>query len=282
VFEEADDALGFSLSQLCFEGPEDALKLTENTQPAILTVSIALFRVLEERGLRPDYVAGHSLGEYSALVAAGGLSFADALRLVRRRGQYMQEAVPVGVGGMAAILGLDADRVESICAEAAGGDPARVVRPANLNSPTQVVIAGHVDAVERAVALAKDAGAKRAITLAVSAPFHCELLEPAAEKLGADLDALRFENLRCPLVTNVDARPIHSAGDAVDALKRQVARPVRWSESVRRMLDEGAGTFVEVGPGKVLTGLVRSIDKSVRTLNVEDEKSLENAFGGLL
>jgi [acyl-carrier-protein] S-malonyltransferase len=186
--------------------------------------------------------------------------FADAVRLVRRRGRYMQEAVPVGVGGMAAILGLDIAAVESICAEAAAGD---VVRPANLNSPTQVVIAGHVGAVERAVALAKGAGAKRAITLPVSAPFHCELLEPAAVRLGADLDALRFENLQFPLVTNVDARPITAGGDARDALKRQVARPVRWSESVRRMLDDGAGAFVEVGPGKVLTGLVRSIDKSV-------------------
>jgi [acyl-carrier-protein] S-malonyltransferase len=279
VFDEADAALGFSLSQLCFEGPEEALKLTENTQPAILTVSIALLRVLEERGVRPDYVAGHSLGEYSALVAAGALGFADAVRLVRRRGRYMQEAVPVGVGGMAAILGLDTAAVDAICAEAAAGD---VVRPANLNSPAQVVIAGHVGAVERAVALAKGAGAKRAITLPVSAPFHCELLEPAAVRLSADLDALHFENLRYPLVTNVDARAITDAGDARDALKRQVSRPVRWSESVRRMLDDGVGTFVEVGPGKVLAGLVRSIDKSARTFNVEDEKSLENAFGGLL
>jgi [acyl-carrier-protein] S-malonyltransferase len=279
VFDEADAALGFSISRLCFDGPEESLKLTENTQPAILTVSIALLRALEERGLRPAFVAGHSLGEYSALVAAGALDFADAVRLVRRRGRYMQEAVPVGVGGMAAILGLDVAAVEAICAEAAAGD---VVRPANLNSPTQVVIAGHVGAVERAVALAKGAGAKRAVTLSVSAPFHCELLEPAAVRLSADLDALRFEKLACPLVTNVDARPIVEADEAKDALKRQVARPVRWSESVRRMLDGGAETFVEIGPGKVLTGLVRSIDKSVRTINVEDEKSLENAFGGLL
>jgi [acyl-carrier-protein] S-malonyltransferase len=279
VFEEADAALGFSLSELCFEGPEDALKLTENTQPAILTVSIALFRALEERGLEPDVVAGHSLGEYSALVAAGAIGFADAVRLVRRRGRYMQEAVPVGVGGMAAILGLELAAVESICAEAAAGD---VVRPANINSPTQVVIAGHAGAVERAVVLAKDAGAKRAITLAVSAPFHCELLAPAAARLGPDLDAVRFEKLRRPLVTNVDAAPITEAEEARDALKRQVARPVRWSDSVRRMLDDGAGTFVEVGPGKVLTGLIRSIGKSSRTFNVEDEKSLENAFGGLL
>ncbi|HEX4999325.1 MAG TPA: ACP S-malonyltransferase [Terriglobia bacterium] len=279
VFQEADDALGFSLSQLCFEGPEESLKLTENTQPAILTVSVALWRVLEERGVRPDYVAGHSLGEYSALVAAGGVRFADAVRLVRRRGRYMQEAVPVGVGAMAAILGLDLAAVDSVCASAAAGD---IVRPANLNSPTQVVIAGHTGAVERAVALAKEAGAKRAIMLAVSAPFHCELLEPAAARLAVDLDAIELGNLRCPLVTNVDAQPITDAVAARDGLKRQVARPVRWSESVRRMLDDGAGTFVEIGPGKVLTGLIRAMDKTARTFNVEDEKSLENALNGLL
>jgi [acyl-carrier-protein] S-malonyltransferase len=279
AFEEADAALGFSVSKLCFEGPEEELRLTENTQPAILTVSVALLRVLEERGVRPDFVAGHSLGEYSALVAAGALGLADAVRLVRRRGRYMQEAVPVGMGGMAAILGLDSAAVEAVCARAAEG---QLVRPANLNSPGQVVIAGHREAVERAVIFAKEAGAKRAIALAVSAPFHCALLEPAAVRLAEDLDALRFDDLKCPLVANVDARAIRTGSEARDALKRQVARPVRWSESVQVMCDGGVRTFVEIGPGKVLLGLVRSIDKTVRLLNAEDEKSLDNAFGGLL
>jgi [acyl-carrier-protein] S-malonyltransferase len=279
VFDEADAALGFSLSRLCFEGPEDRLKLTENTQPAILTTSIAAYRILEERGVRPDFVAGHSLGEYSALVAAGALRLSDAVSLVRRRGRYMQEAVPVGVGAMAALLGIDLNTVLSVCERAGEG---QVIAPANLNSPGQIVVAGHREAVERAVNLAKEAGAKRAILLQVSAPFHCALLKPAEDRLAIDLDAVAFADLKFPLITNVDARPITIADDARSGLKRQVSRPVRWQESVEFMLAAGAGRFVESGPGKVLLGLVRSIDKSVAMFNVEDEKSLENASSGLL
>jgi len=279
VFEEADNALGLSISKLCFDGPEEDLKLTENTQPAILTTSVALFRVLEEKGIRPDFVAGHSLGEYSGLVAAGSLTLGDAVSLVRRRGRYMQEAVPVGVGAMAALLGLDLQAVESLCNRAAEG---QVVSPANLNSPGQIVIAGNREAVERAVVLAKEAGAKRAIMLQVSAPFHCALMKPAEERLSVDLDHLTFSELKSTLITNVDAEPIGSGDAARDALKRQVSRPVRWQESVQRLLSLGVRTFVEVGPGKVLLGLIRSIDKSVTMLNVEDEKSLENVLSGLL
>jgi [acyl-carrier-protein] S-malonyltransferase len=279
VFEEADALLGFSLSQMCFDGPEDELKLTHNTQPAILTTSIALLRVLEEKGVRPDFVAGHSLGEYSGLVAAGALSFADAVRLVRRRGQYMQEAVPVGAGAMAAILGLDPAAMLSVCEQAAHG---QVVSPANLNSPGQIVIAGHKEAVERAMALAKAAGARRAIPLQVSAPFHCALMKPAEERLTADLEQIRFADLKCPLVTNVDAAPIRTGPEARNALKRQVSRPVLWQESVQQLMAGGVDSFVEVGPGKVLTGLVRAIEKSVTMLNVEDEKSLENVLSALL
>lgn len=279
TFDEADRVLGFPLSRMCFEGPEEDLKLTENTQPAILTTSIAVFRVLEEKGIRPDFVAGHSLGEYSALVAAGALTLAAAVALVRRRGQYMQQAVPVGVGAMAAIMGLDPAAVSGVCEKAAQG---QVVSPANINSPGQIVIAGDREAVERAAALAREAGAKRAIMLQVSAPFHCALMMPAEERLAVDLDSLAFSGLRCPLVTNVDASPI-TAGDAArSALQRQVSRPVRWQESVQRLVAEGATTFVECGPGKVLIGLIRSIDKSVTMLNAEDEKSLENVFAALL
>ena len=279
VFEEADAALGLPLSRLCFEGPEEGLKLTENTQPAILATSIALFRILEERGIRPDFVAGHSLGEYSALVAAGALELSDAVSLVRRRGRYMQEAVPVGEGAMAALLGLDLPVVQSVCERAAQG---QIVSPANLNSPGQIVIAGNRDAVERAVPLAKEAGAKRAILLQVSAPFHCALLKPAEDRLALDLEKTSFAELRCSLVTNVDAEPTRNAEEARSALKRQVSRPVRWEESVRRLLDEGVRTFVEVGPGKVLLGLIKSIDNSVTMLNVEDEKSVENTLSALL
>ena len=279
AFDEADAALGFPISRLCFEGPEEDLKLTENTQPAILTTSIALFRVLEERGIRPDFVAGHSLGEYSALVAAGSVKLGDAAALVRRRGRYMQEAVPVGVGAMAALLGLDLPAVQSVCEKAAEG---QVVSPANLNSPGQIVVAGNREAVERAVAIAKDAGAKRAILLQVSAPFHCALMMPAEERLSADLEKSSFGDLRCPLVTNVDAQLIRTGVEARSALKRQVSRPVRWEETIQRLLDEGARTFVEVGPGKVLLGLIRSIDKSVTMLNAEDEKSVENVLSALL
>ena len=279
AFDEADAALGFSISRLCFDGPEEELKLTENTQPAILTTSIAVFRILEQRGIRPDFVAGHSLGEYSALVVAGALRLSDAAVLVRHRGRYMQEAVPVGVGAMAAILGLNAQEVEAICARAAEG---QVLSPANLNSPGQIVIAGNREAVERAVVLAKEAGAKRAILLQVSAPFHCSLLKPAEERLSSDIDQCPFAELRYPLVTNVDAALIRTASEARRCLKRQVSRPVRWQESIQRLLDEGVRTFVEVGPGKVLLGLIRSIDKSVTMLNAEDEKSVENVLGALL
>ncbi len=279
AFEEADRALNFGISRLCFEGPEEDLKLTENTQPAILATSIAVFRVLEERGIRPDFVAGHSLGEYSALVAAGSMGLSDAVGLVRRRGRYMQEAVPVGVGAMAALLGLDLAAVQSVCDRAAEG---QVISPANLNSSGQIVIAGNREAVERALILAKEAGAKRAIPLPVSAPFHCALMKPAEERLGVDLDNLEFADLRCPLVTNVDALPIQTGSEARSGLKRQVSRPVRWQESVQRLLDEGVRTFVEVGPGKVLLGLIRSVDKSVTLLNADDENSVENALSALL
>jgi [acyl-carrier-protein] S-malonyltransferase len=279
IFQEADHVLGFSLSSLCFNGPEEALKITENTQPAILTVSTAAYRVLQSKGLRPDVVAGHSLGEYSALVAAGALRFADAVSLVRQRGRYMQEAVPAGVGAMAALLGIEFPEVQSVCEQAAEG---QVVAPANLNSQVQTVIAGHQQAVERAVNLAKERGAKRAVLLQVSAPFHCALLQPAEARLGPDLDSCAFADPRCPVVTNVDAQPVTQAEPARDALKRQVSRAVRWQESVQWMLGEGVNTFVELGPGKVLSGLIRAADKSARTFNVEDEKSLENAFSGLL
>src|SRR5215467_3968836 len=279
AFDEADKALNFPISRLCFEGPEEELKLTENTQPAILATSVALARVLELRGVRPDFVAGHSLGEYSALVAAGSLQLGEAAALVRRRGRYMQEAVPVGAGAMAALLGLDLPAVLSVCERAAGQ---LVVSPANLNSPGQIVIAGNREAVERAVVLAKEAGAKRAILLPVSAPFHCALLKPAEERLSMDIDRSSVGDLRFPLVTNVDAAIIRTGAEARSALKRQVSRPVRWQESVQRLLDEGVRTFVEVGPGKVLLGLIRSIDKSVTMLNAEDEKSVENVLGGLL
>jgi len=279
AFAEADAALDFPISRLCFEGPEDQLKLTENTQPAILTTSIALFRILEENGFRPDFVAGHSLGEYSALVAAGAIQLSDAAALVRRRGRYMQEAVPVGVGAMAALLGLDLPAVLSVCEKAAEG---QVVSPANLNSPGQIVIAGNREAVERAVAIAKDAGAKRAILLQVSAPFHCALMMPAEERLSVDLDDCLFSDLRCPLVTNVDAQSIRTGAEARSGLKRQVSRPVRWQETIQHLIDEGVRTFVEVGPGKVLLGLIRSIDKSVTMMNAEDEKSVENVLSGLL
>ena len=279
AYQEADDALGFSLSKMCFEGSEEELQLTENTQPAILATSIAAFRVLEDNGHRPEYVAGHSLGEYSALVAAGSLTLADAVVLVRRRGRYMQEAVPVGVGAMAALLGIESNVARAVCVEAAGE---QVVAPANLNSSAQVVIAGHREAVERAMTLAKEAGAKRAIMLPVSAPFHCVLLQPAADRLKHDIDACAFSNLRFPLITNVDAQPIETADAARNSLERQVTMPVRWQESVQWMLDSDVRTFVEVGPGKVLLGLIRTADKSAGLFNVEDEKSLENTFSGLL
>jgi [acyl-carrier-protein] S-malonyltransferase len=279
AFHEADRALDFPISKLCFEGPEEDLKLTENTQPAILTTSIALFRIFEQKGFLPDFVAGHSLGEYSALVAAGALRLSDAAPLVRRRGRYMQEAVPVGVGAMAALLGLELPAVQALCEKAAEG---QVVSPANLNSPGQIVIAGNREAVERAVNLSKEAGAKRAILLQVSAPFHCALMLPAEQRLAGDLDAYGFSDLRFPLVTNVDAQSIRTGVEARSGLKRQVSRPVRWQETIQQLLDAGVRKFVEIGPGKVLLGLIRSIDKSVTMLNAEDEKSVENALSALL
>jgi len=272
VFEEADAALGFPISKLCFEGSEDALKLTENTQPAILTVSVAAYRALAARGIEPDFAAGHSLGEYSALVAAGALEFSEAVKLVRQRGRYMQEAVPAGEGAMAAILGLSPADVAEVCKKAAGGD---VVSPANLNSPGQTVIAGDATAVKRAVEIASQAGAKRAVILAVSAPFHCSLLAPAQKRLEADLRAVKFSTPRFPIITNVDAEAITSGDEARESLLRQVTMPVRWLESVREMIEQGVNIFVEVGPGKVLSGLLRQIDRSVRCFNVEDAASLQ-------
>jgi [acyl-carrier-protein] S-malonyltransferase len=255
-FEEADDALGFELSTLCFEGPAEDLKRTENTQPALLAVSIAAWTVLREEAGEPDYVAGHSLGEYSALVSAGCLDFGDALRLVRKRGQYMQDAVPAGVGAMAALLKLPEGKLDEILAEAAQGE---VVSAANLNSPDQVVIAGHAAAVERAMALAKAAGAKRAVPLPVSAPFHCALMTPAQVRLRADLESTAFADLRVPLINNWEAREVRTAAEAREGLFQQVPNPVRWTESMRALSGAGVDTWFEVGAGAVLSGLLRSI-----------------------
>lgn len=271
VFEEADHALGFALSKLCFEGPAEELQLTTNTQPAILTVSAAAAEVLREQGVHADFVAGHSLGEYSALVAAGSIRLADAVRLVRLRGQFMQEAVPAGQGAMAALLGIDPLVAAEVCREAAQGE---VVSPANLNSPGQLVIAGHKAAVERAAELAKQRGAKRAIMLNVSAPFHCALLKPAQDRLAVELDRVEIHDPRVPLVNNVDARVAQTAADVLDGLKRQVTAPVRWEESVRLLRNEGVALFIELGPGKVLSGLVRQTDRLAECLHVEDEASL--------
>ena len=274
VFEEADEALGFALSRLCFEGPAEDLQLTENTQPAILATSVAALRAAESEGLpRPAFVAGHSLGEYSALVAAGALSLRDAVTVVRKRGRYMQEAVPVGEGAMAAVLGADLETIEGVCAEARRGD--EVCSAANINSPGQIVIAGSAAAVERALPLLKERGAKRAIPLKVSAPFHCALMLPAQERLAADLEGIEFKDLSVPLVTNVDARVIRTGAEARDSLVRQVSSPVRWRETVELLAREGTGTFVEIGPGKVLSGLVRQTAPQTRALNVEDAASLE-------
>jgi [acyl-carrier-protein] S-malonyltransferase len=278
AFDEADAALGFPLSRLCFEGPEADLQLTTNTQPAILAASIAAWRALAAGGIRPAFVAGHSLGEYSALVAAGAIGLADAAVAVRRRGRYMQEAVPVGIGAMAAILGLDLPAVEAACREAAQG---QVVSPANINSPGQVVIAGHKEAVERASALARAAGARRAVPLPVSAPFHCALMEPAQERLARDLASVVFKDPDVPLVNNVDALVIRTADDCREGLVRQVSAPVRWLEAVQTLVREGVDTVIEVGPGTVLSGLVKKIDKGVRVLNVEDPASLEAALPAL-
>jgi [acyl-carrier-protein] S-malonyltransferase len=279
TFEEADEALGYKLSELCFEGPEEKLKLTENTQPAILTASVASWRVLQERGLKPDfvadYVAGHSLGEYSAHVAAGTLTFADAVRTVRNRGKYMQEAVPVGVGAMAAILGMALGKVSQITKDAAQGE---VCQAANINSPEQIVISGHAGAVERAIKLAHARGAKKAVHLPVSAPFHCSLMQPAQDRLAEDLRQLSFQNPSCAVVSNVDAALVTSAQAAREALIRQVTGTVRWAPSLRLLIDKGVSLFIEVGPGKVLWGLMRQIDRSKTCMTVGDEASLQKTL----
>jgi [acyl-carrier-protein] S-malonyltransferase len=278
TFDEADDTLGYKLSQVCFEGPEEKLRLTEITQPAILTASVAAWRVLEERGLQPAFVAGHSLGEYSAHVAAGTVTFADAVRTVRNRGKYMQEAVPVGVGAMAAILGMDAAKVSDICREAA---EAEVCEPANINSPEQIVVSGNAGAVERAVRLAGEHGAKKAVILPVSAPFHCSLMQPAQDRLGADLNSLQFQDPKTSVVCNVDAKMVTTGDASRDALVRQVTGSVRWEESVRLLISQGVETFVEVGPGKVLFGLMRQIDRGKKCMTVGDAASLAKTMEAL-
>jgi len=277
AFEEAETVCP-SLTRLIFDGPDDQLVLTENAQPAILTVSVAAQRVLAARGIEPSFVAGHSLGEYSANVAAGTMSFGDATRIVRKRGQYMQEAVPVGAGAMAAILGLDADAVARACEDAAQGE---VVSPANINGAGQVVIAGAIAAVRRAGERAKTLGAKRVIPLPVSAPFHCALLKPAEERLEPELRALSVREPRVPVVANVDAEPKRDAASAIDALVRQVSSPVRWEDVVRRLASEGVTNYVEVGPGTVLSGLVRKIQRDARVFNFaapEDLAALEEGL----
>lgn len=260
VFEEADEALGFALSRLCFEGPEEDLRLTENTQPAILTVSVAAWSVLREKGRTADYVAGHSLGEYSALVAAGGLKFTDAVRLVRKRGRYMQEAVPAGVGAMAALLLLPEGKLEGVLKEAAQGE---VVTAANFNSSAQIVIAGHAGAVGRAVDLAKAAGARKAVLLPVSAPFHCSLMKPAQERLKVDLDTTEFRDLEIPLINNWQAKEIRTAAEARNGLYEQAPNPVLWQESMRYLASQGVDQAIETGPGAVLTGLLRGIEPKI-------------------
>jgi [acyl-carrier-protein] S-malonyltransferase len=275
TFEEADQALGYKLSHLCFEGPEDQLRLTEITQPAILTASVAAWRILNEKGLKPAFVAGHSLGEYSAHVAAGTLSFADAVRTVRSRGKYMQAAVPVGVGAMAAILGMDSEKVAAVCSDAAQGE---VCEPANINSPEQIVISGHTGAVERATKLADERGAKRAKLLPVSAPFHCSLMKPAQDRLATDLFSITFNKPTAGVVCNADAALLEDADRSRDALIRQVTGSVKWEQSMRVLIAQGVQTFVEVGPGKVLCGLMRQIDRLQKCLNVADEASLQKTL----
>jgi len=272
VFEEADDALGFAISRLCFDGPEEELQLTENTQPAILTVSVAAFRALRSAGVEaPAFVAGHSLGEYSALVASGALSLSDAVRTVRARGRYMQEAVPVGTGAMAAVIGGDLDAIERICAEARQD---QVCSIANFNAPNQTVIAGNTEAIDRAVELLSGV-ARKVVKLKVSAPFHCALMKPAQDRLAADLEGLSFSEPATPVVTNVDARATTAPDELRDALVRQVSAPVRWVESMQLLMSHGVDTFVEAGPGKVLSGLMRQISRDVKMLNVEDAASLQ-------
>ena len=282
VFEEADDALGFAISRLCFDGPAEELQLTENTQPAILTVSVAAFRAMREAGISaPAFVAGHSLGEYSALVAAGVLNLSDAVRTVRGRGRYMQDAVPVGTGAMAAVIGGELSEIQRVCEEARRHViDGQICSVANMNSPAQVVIAGNSEAVDRAIESLKGV-AKRVIKLNVSAPFHCALMKPAQDRLAPDLGALTFNEPAMPVVTNADARPTSAPNELRDALVRQVSATVRWSESMQLLVQQGVDTFVEAGPGKVLTGLMRQISRDVKTLNVEDAASLEATRVGL-
>jgi len=273
VFTQADDALGFKLSSLCFEGPGHKLNLTSNTQPAILTVSVAALRVLESRvGIKPDCLAGHSLGEYSALIAAKALSFHEGVETVQKRGKYMQEAVPAGEGGMAAILGLKRETVEEICRIAADGE---VIAPANFNCPGQIVISGHTNALQRAIALAQERGARRTVVLAVSAPFHCELMVPAGRRLREYLNGISINSLTYPVVTNVEAKENREASRVKELLVKQVTHPVLWEDSVHSMLEQGIDTFIEIGPGKVLSGLVRKVKRSVKVINVEDPKGLD-------
>jgi [acyl-carrier-protein] S-malonyltransferase len=280
VFDTANDALGFNLAKLCFEGPEDNLKLTTNTQPAIVTTSIAALRMLQEQvQFEVAFVAGHSLGEYSALVCAGAIDFADAVRTVRKRGQFMQEAVPVGVGTMAAIVGLDQADVEALCEQVNTDDS--VVTLANINCPGQYVISGHVKAVEAVVELAKEKGAKRAIPLPVSAPFHCTLMQPAANNLAPVLDAIPFNDLTIPLVNNAEAAVLSSGADARESLVRQMYKSVQWEQSVRVMLEQGVDTFIEVGPGKVLAGLMRRIERKAKCHTVNDLSTLEKTVEAL-
>jgi [acyl-carrier-protein] S-malonyltransferase len=278
VFDEANEALDFDLRRLMFEGPETELALTANTQPAVLTASVAVAAACAERGLTPALAAGHSLGEYSALVVAGALRLADAVRVVRHRGELMQAAVPVGTGAMAAIMGVEADVVEQVCAEAAQGD---VLGIANVNSALQIVIAGHRPAVERAVALARERGGRKSVLLPVSAPFHCALMAPAAEGLAATLAGVPIGDPTIPVVRNVDGGVTRQAADVVPFLLRQVASPVRWTDCVRRLADEGATTFVEAGPGRVLTGLVRRIVEDSRAVSIEDPAGLDKALAAL-
>ncbi len=279
VFQEADDALGFKLSEMCFAGTAEDLALTANTQPAILTTSIAAYRAMESENFpAPDFVAGHSLGEYSALVAAGAVDFSDAVKIVRQRGNYMQQAVPVGTGAMAAILGLDLKTVEAACAEAAGE---QICSAANVNSPTQIVIAGNAEAIDRAIEITKSKGAKRAIKLNVSAPFHCALMLPAQEKLAVDLQQIDFADLRFPIIENVSAAANISGARVRIALTEQVSKTVRWSESIEKLVFQGVKTFVEVGAGKVLSGLVKQINRDVRCLNVENSAGLKDALNNL-
>lgn len=278
IFQKATNALGFSMEEMVFSGTEDELKLTENTQPAILTASVACLQPLLKEGIKPDFLAGLSLGEYTAHVAAGSMDFEDAVKLVRKRGKYMQEAVPAGVGAMAAILGMENEAVEKCCEDAAA---AGFVEPANYNCPGQLVVAGEVKAVEKAMELAKENGAKRALMLPVSAPFHCKLLEPAAIKLEDELKSLEIKDMNIPVVTNVTGKVISSKAEVKDLLRNQVMSPVRWEQCVKTMIGEGVDTFIEIGPGKALSGFIKKIDKNLRVFNIENLESLNNTIANL-